>query len=99
MPGQMQDPLFRALAIGHVERYRDAGIAAVVAQRPRLDRHLDDSSIGRDVMAGIVRRLHALMLAELVANLPGVLGNAQVFDIHRQHLLATCSRSAGRSRH
>ena len=69
MPGQMQDPLFRALAIGHVERHCNAGIAAVIAQRPRLDRHLDDSAIGRDVTAGIVRRLHALMLAEFVANL------------------------------
>ena len=85
----MQDSLFRAHAIGHVERHRNAGIAAVVAQRPRLDGHLDYASIGRDVTAGIVRRLHALMLAELVANLPGFLGRAQAFDIHRQHLLAT----------
>src|SRR6266542_3519221 len=54
MAGQMQDSLFRALAVGHVEGHRNAGIAAVIAQRPRFDRHLDDSSVRRDVTAGLM---------------------------------------------
>ena len=66
VPRQMQDALLRALAIGHVERHGDAGIPIVITQRPRLYRHVDHPTVGRDVAAGFLRRLHALVLTELV---------------------------------
>src|SRR5258708_29311889 len=94
MTRQMQDALFCALAIGHVERHRNGGIAVVVAQRPSLDRNVDYPAVGGDVTAGNFRRLQSLLFAGLaVQYFPFLLGAAG-FPPHRQHLLATISLSA-----
>ena len=100
MARQVQDALLRAFAIGHVERHGNASIPVVVAQRSCLDRNVDYSAISRDVTAGILSRLQALVMAELAMQPFRFLWNAQIFHRHRQHLRAAIAiMTAGRSIH
>ena len=93
---QMQDALLCAFAIRHVERHGNACIPVVVAQRPRLDRDVDYSSISRDMAASILRRLQALVLSELAMQSFRFFRNAQIFHRHRKHLLAAIAIMAAR---
>src|ERR1700684_4253728 len=64
--GHMQDALLGPLSIGHVEGHRDRSIAAVIAQRTRLDRHLDYPSVCRYMTAGLLSGLGAPVPAKLI---------------------------------
>src|SRR5277367_1796403 len=86
--GHMQDALLGPISIGHVEGHCDRRFAAVIAQRTRLDRYLDYSSVCRYMTAGHLSGLRAPVQAKLIVQRLPLFWSAQVLDRHGQQLFA-----------